>query len=54
MTTLTKTAVRHVILDQPLSCFAQMMTAYRVAEEHGATLHLAPGQLATVARMLTE
>lgn len=36
-------AIRHVILDRPLRCFNQMMTAYMLAEEHGATLHLTSG-----------
>jgi hypothetical protein len=37
------TTVLHVILDQPLRCFAQMMTASRLAEASGATMHLTPG-----------
>jgi hypothetical protein len=32
--------IRHVILDQPLRCFGQMMTAIRLSDEHGATIHL--------------
>jgi hypothetical protein len=36
-------AISHVILDQPLRCFNQMMTGYMLAEEHGATLHLTAG-----------
>lgn len=35
--------VRHIILDQPLSCWGQMMTAAKLAEAHGATLHLTAG-----------
>jgi hypothetical protein len=37
------TVIRHVILGEPLRCFAQMMTAHHLAEEHGATAHLTPG-----------
>ena len=36
-------AIRHVILGQPLSCWGQMMTAAKLAETHGATLHLTAG-----------
>jgi len=37
------TEIRHVILDRPLGCWAQMVTAYKLAEAHGATMHLTPG-----------
>ena len=40
---MTATAIRHVILDQPLSCWAQMMTASKLAETHDAVVHLTPG-----------
>ena len=40
---MSATVIRHVILGQPLSCFAQMMTAAKLAEAHGATLHLTAG-----------
>ena len=35
--------VRHVILDQPLKCWAQMATAHEFAEAHGALVHLTAG-----------
>jgi len=35
--------VRHVIIDEPLRCFGQMMTAHKLAEAHGAVVHLTPG-----------
>jgi hypothetical protein len=35
--------IRHVILAEPLRCWAQMMTACQLAEAHGAVMHLTPG-----------
>lgn len=37
------TEVRHIIMNEPLRCWAQMATASKLAEEHGAIAHLTPG-----------
>lgn len=41
--TETPVIIRHVILGQPLRCWAQMMTAQNLADAHGAVVHLTPG-----------
>ena len=38
--TAQPSSVRHVILNEPLRCFAQMITAAKLAEQHHAVTHL--------------